>query len=586
MAGLIPKHFIHDLVDRADIVEVVDSRVPLKKAGRNYQACCPFHNEKSPSFTVAPDKQFYHCFGCGEHGNALDFLMKFDGLEFVEAIEELASMLGVEVPRETSANPQADAKKREQAANDYELMEQASKFFAKQLRQHSNSAHVIDYLKGRGLSGEVVKAFDIGYAPDGWDQLLQSLGRNPQSREQLLDLKLANRNDQGRVYDFFRDRVMFPIRDRRGRVVGFGGRVLSAEQGPKYLNSPETRIFHKGRELYGFYQVRQAHKQPERVIIVEGYMDVVALAQAGIDYAVASLGTATTTEQLQMLFRATNQVTCCYDGDRAGRDAAWRALENALPLLNDGVALDFLFLPDGEDPDTLVRKEGKVAFEQRLQQAQSFTDYFFAHLTDGLQLDTDSGKSALLKQAKPLIERVASAFYRETLLERLARLLRRDVSQVSAHISVAKAAAKKAESFKITPMRRAIGLLLQHPQVAATIPLHPQLQGLKIAGMKLLLALHEQTHQGCHSTAQLLERWRDSKEESALRQLARWEHHLDDEAVLRELCDIFVYFIDQFMEQRASQLLEKERQSPLTQAEKREYQELLRYRADKGKANS
>lgn len=585
MAGLIPKSFIQDLIDRADIVEVVDSRVPLKKAGRNYQACCPFHNEKSPSFTVAPDKQFYHCFGCGEHGNALDFVMKFDGLEFVEAVEELASMLGLEVPRETSANPQADAQKRAQAADDYQQMERAAQYFAKQLRQHPNAPQVIDYLKGRGLTGEVVKKFQLGYAPDGWDGLMQQLGAKGPALQQLLDLRLVNRNEQGRYYDFFRDRVMFPIRDRRGRVVGFGGRVMQADQGPKYLNSPETRIFHKGRELYGFYEVRQAHRQLEQALIVEGYMDVVALAQAGIDFAVASLGTATTTEQLQMLFRATNQVICCYDGDRAGRDAAWRALENALPLLQDGVALSFLFLPDGEDPDSLVRREGADAFRQRLRGALSFTDYFFSHLSADVALDTDSGRSTLLKQAKPLIERVASAFYRELLLERLARLLRREVSQLAAHVSPAKGPGSTPTSFKMTPMRRAIGLLIQHPQLGPQIPLHPQLQTLKLPGIKLLLAIHQHTHeQPTATSAQLLEAYRGSKEESALRQLMRWQHHLTEDDALRELCDLFVYFIDQFVEQRANQLLEQERQQPLSAAERREYQALLSYRRDRAKA--
>lgn len=582
MAGLIPKSFIHDLIERADVVEVVDSRVPLKKAGRNYQACCPFHNEKSPSFTVAPDKQFYHCFGCGEHGNALDFLMKFDGLEFPEAVEELAHMLGLEVPRETSSNPAADARKRAQESSDYEQMELAAKFFAHQLRQHANSAQVIDYLKGRGLSGEIVKQFQIGYAPDGWDGLLSALGNDQRSKDQLVDLKLVNRNDQGRYYDFFRDRVMFPIRDRRGRVVGFGGRILEGD-GPKYLNSPETRIFHKGRELYGFYEARQANRELAQVVIVEGYMDVVALAQAGISYAVASLGTATTTDQLQMLFRATRRVVCCYDGDRAGRDAAWRALENALPLLNDGIELSFLFLPDGEDPDTLVRKEGAKEFTERLNQAQSFTDYFFAHLTETIDVQSDAGKSLLLKQAKPLIERVASEFYRDTLMERLARLLRRETSQLAGQIKAPTAAKAPQDALKMTPMRRAIGLLVQHPYLGQEIPLHHELRGLKQPGIDLLLKLHEQTQAQTLTSAQLLELWRGEPEEKALRQLARWQHHLETDRVNQEFFDIFAYFIDQFVEQRANELLEKERTAPLNRTEKQEYLTLLQYLKDREK---
>ncbi|WP_417666793.1 DNA primase [Pseudidiomarina sp.] len=582
MAGLIPKSFIHDLLERADVVEVVDSRVPLKKAGRNYQACCPFHNEKSPSFTVAPDKQFYHCFGCGEHGNAIDFLMKFDGLEFPEAIEELAHMMGLEVPRETTADPAADAKKRAQESSDYEQMERAAKFFAHQLRRHENSTAVIDYLKGRGLSGEIVKQFQIGYAPDAWDGLLNALAKDQRSKDQLVDLKLINRNEQGRYYDFFRDRVMFPIRDRRGRVVGFGGRILDGD-GPKYLNSPETRIFHKGRELYGFYEARQANRELEQVVIVEGYMDVVALAQAGISYAVASLGTATTTDQLQMLFRATRRIVCCYDGDRAGRDAAWRALENALPLLNDGVELSFLFLPDGEDPDTLVRKIGADEFRKHLDKAQSFTDYFFAHLTDTIDVNSDSGKSLLLKQAKPLIERVASEFYRDTLMERLARLLRREASQLAAQIQAPATQKAPQDSLKMTPMRRAIGLLVQHPQLGREIPLHNELSALKQPGIHLLLKLHEQTQAQELTSAQLLELWRGEPEEKPLRQLARWQHHLDSEKVTQEFFDIFAYFIDQFVEQRANELLEKERTAPLNKVEKQEYLTLLQYLKDRGK---
>ena len=332
MSGRIPREFIDDIIARTDIVELVDSRVRLKKAGRNHQACCPFHDEKSPSFTVSQDKQFYHCFGCGAHGNVISFLMEFDRLEFPEAIEELAQYHSIEVPREKGGAPPPSAEQKQQKESDYELMEKVAKFFAQQLRIHPDKAKAVNYLKNRGLSGEIVKAFDMGYAPPEWDSVLKNFGVSPEYQRQLLDLKLITENDNRRRFDFFRDRIMFPIRDKRGRVIGFGGRVLD-DGGPKYLNSPETRIFHKGHELYGFYQAKQAHRNLTRVMIVEGYMDVVALGQFGIDYAVASLGTATTAEHIQMLFRATSEVVCCYDGDRAGREAAWRALENALPYL-------------------------------------------------------------------------------------------------------------------------------------------------------------------------------------------------------------------------------------------------------------
>lgn len=587
MAGLIPKSFIYDLLDRADIVEVVDSRVRLKKAGKNYQACCPFHNEKSPSFTVSPEKQFYHCFGCGEHGNAIDFLMNYDGLEFPDAVEELAGLLGLEVPREQSANPQAEAKQRAQAADDYAVMHNAAKFFAHQLRHHERSKEVIAYLKDRGLSGEIVKDFQIGFAPSEWDGLLSQFAKDSKARQQLLDLKLVNRNESGRFYDFFRDRVMFPIRDRRGRVVGFGGRVFgqkpadgdtekSEPQGPKYLNSPETRVFHKGRELYGFYEAKQAFRQLPQVVIVEGYMDVVALAQQGIREAVASLGTATTTEQLQMLFRATNRVICCYDGDRAGREAAWRALENALPLLTDGVELAFLFLPDGEDPDSMVRKEGEEKFRERLANAQSFTDYFFSHLQEQVNVATDSGKSALLKQAKPLIERVGSSFYRETMLAKLANLLNREQSQLESHFQQPKRSKYVPEKLTMTPMRRAIALLIQYPELGRKLPLHNELAQLDLPGVDLLLSLHQQTNEQSLTTAQVLESWRGHDYEKALRQLARWEHNMDPEFIEKEFTDIYVHLIDRLLEQRYNQLLKKQESTQLSKDEMLELQSILK----------
>lgn len=330
MSGRIPRDFIDDLLARTDVVDVVDSRVKLKKAGKNYQACCPFHNEKTPSFTVSQDKQFYHCFGCGAHGNAISFIMEFDRLDFVEAVEDLARLHGLEVPREQGNRPAMSEEKRQQQQDDYALMESAARFFQQQLRQHANSTKAIDYLKNRGLSGDIVKRWEIGYAPDEWDGLLKTFGKDSQRIKQLIELKLVNQNDRGKTYDFFRDRIMFPIRDKRGRVVGFGGRVLD-EGGPKYLNSPETRIFHKGYELFGFYQAKQSQRHLDKVIIVEGYMDVVALSQFDINIATAALGTATTPEHLSMLMRSTSHIVCCYDGDRAGREAAWRALENALP---------------------------------------------------------------------------------------------------------------------------------------------------------------------------------------------------------------------------------------------------------------
>ena len=551
MAGLIPKDFIQDLVARADVVEVVDSRVRLKKAGRNYQACCPFHNEKSPSFTVAPDKQFYHCFGCGAHGNALDFLMEYDGLDFPDAVEELASILGVDVPREQRSGhtgPQVD---KQQQADDYALLEACSKFFAMQLRSHPDKQRVIDYLQARGLNGHTVKNFDIGYAPDAWDSVLKQFGRNRDSQNQLLALKMITENDRGKRYDFFRDRIMFPIRDRRGRVVGFGGRVLDKGE-PKYLNSPETRVFHKGRELYGFWQMKQAHSRIESSVLVEGYMDVVALAQHGITNAVASLGTAATTEHLQLLFRHTPLVICCFDGDRAGRDAAWRALENALPLLKDGIDMRFLFLADGEDPDSLVQREGKEGFEAQLKQAKPLTNYFFEHLMESLDTSTDAGKSKLVGTAKPLIGQVASDFYRDLMMTRLAQVLGRAPSQLE-QLMPAPArehSPKIPQSKRMTPVLRAMGLMVQYPYLGKTVALHEELVDLKLEGSKIFVALHKQCTERELTTAQLLEEWRGTRYFESLRRLASWQHSVLDENIEKEFAETFLYLIDAYLEQR------------------------------------
>ncbi|RUO40086.1 DNA primase [Aliidiomarina taiwanensis] len=575
MAGLIPKDFIQDLVARADIHSVVDSRVRLKKAGRNYQACCPFHSEKSPSFTVAPDKQFYHCFGCGAHGNAIDFVMEYDGLEFPDAVEVLAAELGLEVPRERGAG--RAGRDRAEIEDDYNLMERVARFYMQQLRQHGKSAQVIEYLKNRGLTGETAKAFGIGYAPSEWDSVLKGFGGNKAAEQQLLALKLINENDSGRRYDFFRDRLIFPIRDRRGRVVGFGGRVLDNEQGPKYLNSPETRLFHKGRELYGFYEMKQHYKQLEQVVIVEGYMDVVALAQHGVRNAVASLGTAATPEQLQLLFRQSPQVICCFDGDRAGRDAAWRALENALPMLRDGHDLRFLFLPDGDDPDSIVRAEGKEGFLKRLEQAQSLRHYFFEHLSSQYDLSQDAGKGALIAAAKPLIERLQSEFYRELMLEELANRLGRDISQLEQMIAkpTVKMPPQTAKRSRGTPVERAMGMLVQHPELGKMVPVNNTLADLKMENAKVFVALHRQTSGQTLTTAQLLEGWRGTRYEEQLRDLAQWNHEILAAHLEQEFKDTYMFLIDRYLEQRYEELKALPTEQ-LTKARLRELDQILR----------
>ncbi len=572
MAGRIPRDFIDNLIGRADIVDIIEKRVKLKKAGKNYHACCPFHNEKTPSFTVSQDKQFYHCFGCGAHGNAIGFLMEYDNLEFVEAIEDLAGFYGVDVPREQGTRQGPSTPERKDF---YELLESVARFYQYQLKEHPNSPAVNDYLKGRGLSAEIITKYAIGYAPPGWDNVLKRFARDKHTEEQLLTtgVLLENENTHRR-YDRFRDRVMFPIRDKRGRVIGYGGRVLGDEK-PKYLNSPETPVFHKGKELYGLYEVRQAYKEIPRIVVVEGYMDVVALAQFGIDYAVASLGTSTSGDHMQTLFRNSNEVICCYDGDNAGRDAAWRALENALPQLRDGKELKFVFLPDGEDPDSLVRHEGKAALEQLFSEAQSLPDFLFNRLSQSIDTRSDAGRSKLASQAKPLIDKMPDGFYRGIVLKKLARFLAWDETKLNAFFTTEKKAAPKQKHIQITPIRRAIGLLLQNPQLGYNLPVFDDLKDLQSPGTNILLKLLAQTRDSEQiTTAQLLEYWRGTPEENALVKLAVWDHGADA-AVEPEFLDTLLVLSTRVIEQRFNELQMKLAQSGLTSAERLEYKEII-----------
>lgn len=572
MAGRIPRDFIDNLIGRADIVDIIEKRVKMKKAGKNYHACCPFHNEKTPSFTVSQDKQFYHCFGCGAHGNAIGFLMEYDNLEFVEAIEDLASFYGIDVPREQGTRQGPSTPERKDF---YELLESVTRFYQYQLKEHPNSPAVNDYLKGRGLSAEIITKYAIGYAPPGWDNVLKRFARDKHTEEQLLTTGVLLENEKThRRYDRFRDRVMFPIRDKRGRVIGYGGRVLGDEK-PKYLNSPETPIFYKGKELYGLYEVRQAYKEIPRIVVVEGYMDVVALAQFGIDYAVASLGTSTSGDHMQTLFRNSNEVICCYDGDNAGRDAAWRALENALPQLRDGKELKFVFLPDGEDPDSLVRHEGKAALEQLFTEAQSLPDFLFARLSQAIDTRSDAGRSKLASQAKPLIDKMPDGFYRGIVLKKLARFLAWDETKLNAFFTTEKKAAPKKKHIQITPIRRAIGLLLQNPHLGYNLPEFDDLKNLQSPGTNILLKLLAQTRNSEQiTTAQLLEYWRGTPEENALVKLAVWDHGADA-AVEPEFLDTLLVLSTRVIEQRFNELQMKLAQSGLTSDERLEYKEII-----------
>ena len=421
MAGLIPQSFIDDLLNRTDIVDVVSSRVQLKKAGKNYTACCPFHKEKTPSFSVSPDKQFYYCFGCGAGGNALGFLMDHDNLDFPQAIEDLAKAAGMEVPREESGRPHKPRQPTDSPL--YPLLTAAADFYRQALKSHPQRKAAVDYLKGRGLTGEIARDFGLGFAPPGWDNLYKHLSSDTLQQKAMIDAGLLVENaETGKRYDRFRDRVMFPIRDSRGRIIAFGGRVLGDDK-PKYLNSPETPVFHKGQELYGLFEARKNNRNLDEIIVVEGYMDVIALAQQGLRNAVATLGTATSEEHMKRLFRVVPSVLFCFDGDQAGRNAAWRALEATLSSLQDGRRARFLFLPEGEDPDTLVRSEGTDAFRARINQhAQPLADYFFQQLTEEADPRSLEGKAHMATLAAPLIDKVPGANLKSLMRMRLQEI--------------------------------------------------------------------------------------------------------------------------------------------------------------------
>lgn len=590
MAGLIPRDFINDIIAKADIVDVVGSRVKLKKAGsNNYQACCPFHHEKTPSFTVSKNKQFYHCFGCGAHGNAIGFLMDYDKLEFVEAVEELASMLGLDVPREQSADKKSvKSQVSYKAKKDlYELMQEIAQTYQAELPKHDSA---LAYLQQRGLSAEVIQRFGIGFVPDVFDLVLNKFGQTKDDQARLFDLGMLKRSERGKVYDTFRHRVMFPIRDRRGRTIAFGGRVLGDER-PKYLNSSETLTYHKGNELYGLFEALQVNDSPDMLLVVEGYMDVVALAQFGVNYAVASLGTATTPEQIQLAFRSTEQIVCCYDGDRAGRDAAWRALENALPYLEDGRQLKFIFLPDGEDPDTYIRQYGKEGFEQYIQQAQSLEAFLFEHLLkQQIDLATKEGKSKLAALAVPLINRVSGEtlrlYLQNALGQKLGIINPSQLEKLFAHhpkgehsaVAHAQSAVKKPTEIKRTPMRVMVALLLQNPQLAQLpydLGLFKALKG-DVAGLDLLESLTVLCRENVGiSMGQILEHYRDTNFAKPLEMLAIWDHLIEDEQVETTFVDTLAYYANQLTEQRIEELIAKDRSGGLDAQEKQELVQLL-----------
>ncbi|MDE0456849.1 MAG: DNA primase [Chromatiales bacterium] len=506
MAGRIPQSFIDDLVAATDIVEVIEHYVPLKRAGKEYKACCPFHDEKTPSFTVVPDKQFYHCFGCGAHGTAVGFLMEYANLEFVEAVEELARRIGREVPREAGG----DHGPRDDLEPIFEALERANAYFRRQLRRHSQASRAVEYLKGRGLTGKIASEFQLGFAPPGWDGILRELGAEEPARAALLRAGLLVEGDGSRPYDRFRDRITFPIHDSRGRVAGFGARIIDRGE-PKYLNSPETPVFRKGRELYGLWRARRAGRSPARLLVVEGYMDVVALAQSGIDYAVATLGTAATETHVQRLFRAVNDIVFCFDGDEAGRRAAWRAAENTLPAMMPGRQALFLFLPQGEDPDSLVRAEGRDAFERRLDATIPLSRFLFEHLAADTDPHSPEGGARFFDRLRPLTERTPPGPYRRQLVAQIgelyaARMPARNRSQIDSWFAeLSRDDSSKglrrlgdrihahAERLRISesPATRAARMLLHEPSLAAGVFDFEPLRAADVADSDLLVGLIE-----------------------------------------------------------------------------------------------
>ncbi len=586
MAGRIPQAFIDELIARTDIVELIGGRVQLKKAGREWKACCPFHNEKTPSFWVSPDKQFYHCFGCQAHGTALGFLIEHDKLPFPDAVEELASRLGLEVPRDDGGTP------RTRPGEDlYGLIAQVAQYYRDCLRE---SPRAKQYLEGRGITAESCVKFAVGYAPDSWDAVLKRFGGSAAHDRALLEAGLViERSGQGESghYDRFRDRIMFPIRDARGRPIAFGGRVIEAAE-PKYLNSPETPLFHKGRELYGLYEARQALRKVERLLVVEGYVDVVRLAQSGIQYAVATLGTATTPEHLNRLFRATSEVVFCFDGDRAGRTAAWRALENALEHARDGRQLRFLFLPEGHDPDTLVGAEGAEAFEARIEGALPISEFLVSQLVARTELSSIDGRARLAELARPLLARVPPGVYRELLLERLAAEVRMPAGRL-AELLAAPQGASRAGRGESRPARgertarsagrqplltQAIMLVLHHPSAAKAVAAIPAWLGAEQKGFPVLRELLATAQaEPKLTTAQLVERWRERPEGARLAELAGAESLVEDpRAAGRELASLLERIGAELGPgKRLDELIEISRERRLTEPEQKEFQGLL-----------
>jgi DNA primase len=567
MRGRIPDTFIDELLTRVDIVDVIERRVPLKKAGREWTACCPFHNERTPSFYVTPAKQFFHCFGCGAHGSAIKFLMDYERLEFPDAVEELAQAVGLKVPYEGNR----DNAPREDKTDLYAVLDAAARWYEGELPK---SAEAKAYCAKRGLDADTMARFRIGWAPAGYDGVIRSLGTSERRMQLLTEAGMVASSERGSKYDRFRERLMFPILDRRGRVIAFGGRVLQSEQGPKYLNSPETPLFHKGRELFALWQVKQANSNLARIVVVEGYMDVIALHQAGLPIAVATLGTATTPEHTEVLFRAAPDVVFCFDGDRAGRAAAWKALESALPRLRDGRQAYFLFLPDGEDPDTLVRKEGKDGFEKRLREATPLSEYFFNELSHDVDMASLDGRARLAERARPLITRLPDGAFRDLMAQELEK---RSGARTTLEPDLgARRAVQRPVAVQRSLVRSAIALLLAQPGLADQVDKPYGFLRFDKPGVELLAELLDMARaRPGINPAMLVEHFTERPEYAALQKLmaATVVGEPDDQRI--EFFDALTKMEQQAITQRRDALVAKNREGALNDAEKTELRELL-----------
>ncbi|MDE2249548.1 MAG: DNA primase [Xanthomonadaceae bacterium] len=584
MRGLIPDSFIDELLARVDIVDVIERRVPLKKAGREWTACCPFHNERSPSFYVSPAKQFFHCFGCGVHGSAIKFLMDYDRLEFPDAVEELAQAVGLTVPREGGR----DERPREDKTDLYALLDAAALWYEGELPRNAEAQA---YCRKRGLDAETIRRFRLGWAPAGYDGVIKALGNTPRRMELLNEAGMVASSERGSKYDRFRERLMFPILDRRGRVIAFGGRIIGKSgeglpaldprvqdarksDGPKYLNSPETPLFHKGRELFALWQVKQANANLLRIVVVEGYMDVIALHQAGLPIAVATLGTATTPEHTEVLFRAAPDVVFCFDGDRAGRAAAWKALESALPRLRDGRQAYFLFLPDGEDPDSLVRKEGKQGFEKRIKEAMPLSDYFFSELSHDVDMASLDGRARLAERGRPLLGKLPDGAFRDLMAQELEK--RSGARAMLQADPATRRAVQRPVAVQRSLVRSAISLLLAQPGLADQVERPYRFLGLDKPGVGLLAELLDlaRSRPGITS-AVLVEHFAERPEYPSLQKLMASTAVGEPEVQGTEFLDALRRMEDQAITQRRDALTAKSRDGGLSSAEKAELRALL-----------